>query len=220
MRFSHVVFDLDGTVLDTLADLAASGNHVCEARGWPAHPVDAYKLMVGNGMPKLVERFMPHGLAEQDPRLFKQVFDEFCSYYDAHKEDSTRPYAGIVELLDELRGAGMRLGILTNKDHGAAVPLIRRYFGDRFDCIQGRTDAYPPKPAAPATKALLERLGASADDVVFVGDSNVDVETARNVGAPAIGVLWGFRSREELEGAGAAYIAEKPADVARIVLGS
>lgn len=219
MRFSTVIFDLDGTVLNTLDDLAFSANLVCERHGWPTHPRDAYKLMVGNGMPKLVERFTPADLAA-DPDLLARTFEEFCACYDEHKEDSTCPYPGVVDMLDALGEAGVRLGVLTNKDHGAAVPLIERYFGSRFADVQGRIDSFPPKPAAPMTLSLMERLGADPAATLFVGDSNVDVMCGHNAGLPVMGVLWGFRTREELEGEGAEFIAEKPEDITQLVLGN
>lgn len=125
--FSHVIFDLDGTILNTLEDLAAAGNHTCEAHGWPTFAVDEYRYKVGNGMLKLVERFMPAEYAG-DSRMFEQTLAEFRAYYGEHKEDHTAPYAGTIEMLDRLRAAGVQLAVLTNKDHVSAAPLIEVFW--------------------------------------------------------------------------------------------
>ncbi len=122
--FSHVIFDLDGTILNTLEDLAAAGNHTCEAHGWPTFAVDEYRYKVGNGMLKLVERFMPAEYAG-DGRMFEQTLAEFRAYYGEHKEDHTAPYAGTIEMLDRLRAAGVQLAVLTNKTTSRRLRLSR-----------------------------------------------------------------------------------------------
>lgn len=217
--FTHVIFDLDGTLLDTLEDLAAAGNHTCEQHGWPVFPVDDYRYKVGNGMLKLVERFMPAEHAG-DRQMFEQALAEFRAYYEEHKEDSTAPYPGIPEMLDDLRDAGLTLAILTNKDHAAAVPLIARYFGpDRFSCVQGRVAAFPPKPAAPLTLHVLEELGADPSRTLYVGDSDVDVLCGHNAGLKVAGVSWGFRGRGELEAVGADFIVASPGELVAIATG-
>ena len=170
--FSHVIFDLDGTILNTLEDLAAAGNHTCEMHGWPPFAVDEYRYKVGNGMLKLVERFMPAEYAG-DSRMFEQTLAEFRAYYGEHKEDHTAPYAGTIEMLDRLRAAGVQLAVLTNKDHVSAAPLIEKYFGsERFALVQGRVDALPPKPEAPVTLHVMKELGADPATTLYVGDSN------------------------------------------------
>ena len=180
--FTHVLFDLDGTLLNTLDDLAAAGNHVCELHGWPTFATDRYRYKVGNGMPKLVERFMPAEYAG-DSRMFELAFAEFRSYYNEHKYDTTAPYPGIIEMLDELQAAGITCAVLTNKDHAAATPLVERFFGsDRFELVQGRVDAFPPKPEAPITLHVLNALGADPAHTLYVGDSNVDVQCGHNAG--------------------------------------
>lgn len=219
MAYDTVLFDLDGTLLNTLEDLARSSNHVCELHGWPTFPIDAYRYKVGNGMAKLVERIVPAEFAG-DQAVFDRAYAEFIETYAAHKEDHTAPYPGIAELLDELAAAGVAAGVLTNKGHASAVPLVDHYFGrDRFALVQGKIDAFPPKPAAPVTLHALELMGADAASTVFVGDSNVDVETGHNAGLPVIGVTWGFRGREELEAAGADAIVDTPGELARAILG-
>ncbi len=216
MSVTHIVFDLDGTLLNTIEDLAAAGNHTCKLHGWPTFTIDQYRYKVGNGMLKLVERFMPAEYAG-DSRMFEQILAEFRAYYAEHKEDHTAPYPGIIDMLDELRAEGLTLAVLSNKDHAAAAPLVQRYFGDRFALVQGHIAAFPPKPEAPVTLHTLEQLGATPEHTLYVGDSNVDVATGHNAGIRAVGVTWGFRGRAELEAAGADYLADAPADIVTLV---
>ncbi len=219
MSFTHVIFDLDGTLLDTLADLALSCNHVCAGHGWPTFEIDAYRYKVGNGMPKLMERIIPAEFAGDDA-VFSQVFAEFSAYYAAHKEDHTHPYPGVLDMLDDMLAAGLTLAVLSNKDHGAVAPLVQSYFGDRFALAQGRVDAFPPKPAAPITLHVMEQLGADPSTTLYVGDSNVDVQTGHNAGLVVAGAAWGFRGSIELEAAGADYIAHSASEVVDIVRSS
>lgn len=220
MRFTHVIFDMDGTLLDTINDLATAANQVCAAHGWPTHTVDEYKLMVGNAVPKLVERYMPAGLAAADPELYAQTMAEQRAAYDACKRNTTGPYPGILAMLDALHTAGVRLGVLSNKDHSAVMPLAEEYFPGRFDTAQGLAAGFAPKPDPAVTRALLARMGADAARTLYVGDSDVDVFTGHNAGMAVCGVAWGFRGRTELAAAGADYIAETPADITRLVLGA
>ena len=171
---------------------------------------------MGNGQPKLIERIIPAEYAG-DGRMFEQVIGEFRAYYDAHKEDHTAPYPGVIDMLDTLRDAGVHLAVLSNKDHPAAEPLVARYFGARFDLVQGRIDAYPPKPAAPITRYVLDQLDADPASTLYVGDSNVDVATGHNAGLAVAGVSWGFRGRGELEAAGADYLVDTPAELAELI---
>ncbi len=217
MAFTHVIFDLDGTLLNTLDDLTAAGNHVCEANDWPTYTKDQFRYKIGNGQLKLVERLIPAEFAG-DSRVFERALADYRSFYASHKEDHTAPYAGIIEMLDELRGASVSISVLSNKDHAATAPLVRRYFGDRFDVVQGRVDAFPPKPEAPITLHVLELLGADPASTLYVGDSNVDIACGHNAGMAACGVAWGFRGRTELEGAGADYVIESPSELLGIVL--
>ena len=219
MAFTHVIFDLDGTLLNTLDDLAAAGNHVCAAHGWPTFTTCAYRFKVGNGIPKLIERIIPAEFAG-DGRVFEQVFAEFTAYYAVHKQDATCPYPGVIDMLDALTAAGVTLAVLSNKDHAAVVPLVQHYFGNRFACVQGRIDAFPPKPAPPITRYVLDQLDAAPHDVLYVGDSNVDVLTAHNAGLCVAGVSWGFRGRDELAEAGADIIVDTPAELTSCILPS
>ena len=196
--FSHVIFDLDGTILNTLEDLAAAGNHTCEMHGWPTFAVDEYRYKVGNGMLKLVERFMPAEYAG-DGRMFEQTLAEFRAYYGEHKEDHTAPYAGTIEMLDRLRAAGVQLAVLTNKDHVSAAPLIEKYFGsERFALVQGRVDAFPPKPEAPVTLHVMEKLGANPATTLYVGDSCWDTYKT-DASALQVGLISRYAGSEDTE---------------------
>lgn len=218
--FTHVVFDLDGTLLNTLDDLACAGNHVCSLMGWPTFPHDAYRYKVGNGIFKLIERIVPAEFAG-DAAVMQRALDEFRTYYDAHKEDRTAPYPGVAEMLDRLRARGIELAVLTNKDHAAAAPLVHRYFGaERFRLVQGHVDPYPPKPDAGITRHLLDRLGADPVTTLYVGDSDVDVACGHNAGMRVAGVAWGFRGPGELADAGADFIVDAPAQLPPIAFGS
>lgn len=205
--YTHVVFDLDGTLLNTIDDLADAGNHVCAARGWPAHTVDEYKHMVGNGIPKLVERFAPD---RTDGETLAGALAEFSAYYGEHKEDKTAPYPGVPEFLAALKGRGVRLAVLSNKAHALAGPVVERYFPSVFDYVQGALPDAPLKPDPTLLHALMENIGAAPKTTLFVGDSNVDVLTGKNGGLTVCGVLWGFRDRQELEETGADYVIERP----------
>lgn len=215
--YTHVIFDLDGTLLNTIDDLADAGNHICRAHGWPVHTVDEFKHMVGNGIPKLVERFAPAGT---DGETLAQVLAEFSAWYDAHKEDKTAPYPGIPELLAALKGQGVRMAVLSNKAHALAGPVVEHYFPGMFDAVQGALPDAPVKPDPTLLRALMERLGARPETTLFVGDSDVDVLTGKNGGLTVAGVLWGFRDRQELEGAGADWIVHAPDQLAAIVAGT
>lgn len=217
MTYSHVIFDLDGTLLDTLEDLTRAGNHVCDSRGWPTYTQDEFRYKVGNGQLKLVERLIPAEFFG-DGAVFERALADFRAFYAKHKEDHTAPYQGIAEVLDRLAAAGVSLSVLSNKDHAATEPLVHRYFGDRFDVVQGRIDAFPPKPEAPITLHVLECLGAEPSTTLYVGDSNVDIACGHNAGLRSCGVTWGFRGRQELESAGADYVIDRPSELAAIVL--
>ena len=215
--YTHVIFDLDGTILNTLDDLADAGNYVCQSRGWLTHPVEKYKVMVGNGIPKLVERFSPEGTPAD---VLEEARKEFAAYYGAHKEDKTAPYEGIPEVIALLKGAEVKVSVLTNKADHLARPMVESYFPGVFDMVRGALPDVPTKPHPAMLGGLLKDIGADPERSLFVGDSNVDILTGKNCGLDTCGVLWGFRSREELEGEGATHIAEAPADLLKIVTGT
>lgn len=216
--YKHIIFDLDGTILNTLEDLAAATNWVCEQHGWPAHKVEEYKYFVGNGAPKLLSRVVPDGVELTDA-LHQQLLEEFTQRYNAHKEDKTTVYAGMPQALKRLKEAGLTLAVLSNKPHGAAFPVVERYYPGVFDAVQGALPDLPVKPDPTLLHKLMGELGATAADTLFVGDSNVDIRTAKNGGLTGCGVLWGFRTRAELEAEGADFIVETPAELVELILG-
>lgn len=213
--YKYVIFDLDGTLLNTIDDLADTGNHVCTLHGWPTHTVDAFKLMVGNGIPKLVERFAPQGTSQE---VLDQAFQEFMDWYGVHKEDKTAPYAGMPEVTKALREAGVSIAVLSNKADVMAGPVVEHYYPGIFPVVQGALPGLPTKPDPTLLHKLMDRLGATREDTLFVGDSNVDIRTAKNGGLTGCGVLWGFRSREELEAAGADVIVSTPQELLDLIL--
>lgn len=214
--YRYVIFDLDGTLLNTLDDLADAGNYTCRMNGWPEHPVEAYKYFVGNGMAKLVERFTPE--QHRTPETLKAALDTFIPYYDAHKEDKTLPYAGIPEMLEELKRAGVRIAVLTNKAHPLARDVMERYFPGVFPFVQGALPDRPTKPDPTLLHELMESMGAKAGETLFVGDSNVDIRTARNGALASCGVLWGFRTARELQEEGADYLAATAEELSELIL--
>ena len=214
--YKNVIFDLDGTLLNTIDDLAAAGNWVCRNHGWPTHTVEEYKYYVGNGMAKLAERFSPE--EQHTPEGIQAILAEFMPYYNAHKRDKTAPYPGIQALLARLKGAEVKLAVLSNKAHSLVPSIIEGYFPGVFDCVQGALDGAPTKPDPTLLHRLMGEMGASVDNTLLVGDSNVDIRTAKNGGLTSCGVLWGFRTRAEVEAEGAVFLAGTPEELGDLIL--
>lgn len=212
--FSHVIFDLDGTLLNTIDDLAEAGNYICKKHHWPTHTVDEFKLMVGNGIPKLVSRFSPEDVTEAE---LATALSEFTAYYGKHKEDKTAPYAGVLEMVKLLKASGVRVGVLTNKAHALAGPVVEHYYPGVFEWIQGALPDVPTKPDPALLDLMMEKMGAKPETTLLVGDSNVDIQTGKNGGLTTCGVLWGFRSKEELERAGADTVISHPEELAGVI---
>ncbi len=210
-----VIFDLDGTLLNTLADLADGANFAMKHYNFPTHPLDSFRYMVGNGVPKLIERCLPE--SERSPEMIKEATEIFNGYYNVHYADNTRPYEGIPELLDALKNAGIKTAVASNKPDGFTRSLVKSFFGDSFSIVHGSLPDVSKKPAPDIALRIMKNLGAAAEDTYFAGDSNVDIFTAHNAGVKSIGCLWGFRTREELTEAGAENLAEKPYDIYNIV---
>lgn len=214
MACKAVIFDLDGTLLDTLADLANASNRALERLGYPTHPVEAYRMFVGDGARKLCERMLPaqartDGEIEQARRLFDLE-------YQGHLFDCTRPYPGIEELLDALQGQGILLGVVSNKPDAFVQAIVRRYFPNRFPAVAGQQGGRV-KPDPSGVNEVLRRFSLSPEQTLYVGDSGVDMQTAKNARTHSCGVSWGFRGREELEQAGAEFVIDHPLELPAVL---
>ena len=210
-----VIFDLDGTLLNSLRDLAAAGNHVLCELGYAPHDVQDYRQMAGSGIPVLVERMLQKAGAA--PQLHSTALSAFRSYYEAHHADLTLPYEGVIQVLDVLRAGGVRTGVLSNKDEVLARQLCSRFFAGRLDLVCGLREGAAPKPCPDLLLQMLARLSCPRHSAVYVGDSDVDMFTAQRAGVHAVGVLWGFRSRQELTAAGAKQLCEAPHELVAAV---
>lgn len=208
-KVSTIVFDLDGTLLNTLEDLADSTNYALRQYGFSERTLEEIRAFVGNGVRKLIERALPEGA--ENP-LFESVFTCFKSHYVEHCMDKTGLYAGIPELLQALKASGYRMAIVSNKLQSGVDELYEHYFSDTVEVAVGERPELNRKPAPDMVFLALERMGVSTGEAVYVGDSDVDVATARNSGLPCISVLWGFRDRDFLEQHGARIFVETPAD--------
>ena len=217
--YETVVFDLDGTLLNTLEDLHLSTNAALAANGMPERSLEEVRRFVGNGIRKLISRAVPAGT---DPAAQEAVYDSFRAHYAAHCEDHTGPYPGIPEMLAHLRAAGVRLAVVSNKGDFAVQELIARQFPGAFDAVLGECEerGIRKKPAPDMVNAALERMGADRAGMAYVGDSEVDVQTAANVGCPCVTCSWGFRTHEELLAAGATTFVDTPAELERVLLGT
>lgn len=210
---SLVIFDLDGTLLNTIYDLGTACNHALQQLGFPGHPVSAYNFMVGNGVRKLMERAEP----DANPATIEQLLLFFREYYDEHCTDHTAPYPGIPELLANLQGKGVKLAVATNKYQSAATKIISHYFPDiRFEAVMGQEEGFPIKPDPSIVFAVLNASPTPKAEVMMVGDSAVDMETARRACVSSVGVTWGFRPASELRRAYADHIVSSPQEIFRL----
>lgn len=211
-----VIFDLDGTLLDTVADLANATNQALERCGCPVHPVDAYYQFVGNGINKLFARALPAEVSNEGN--VQRIRELFVPYYNQHNADCSRPYPGILELLYELQKNGVQLAVASNKYHEATLKLVHHFFSDiHFAAIYGQREDVPIKPSPDIVYDILHDTGVERERTLYVGDSGVDMQTARNAGVESVGVTWGFRSEEELRECGAMHIVCRAEDILGIV---
>ena len=216
MNYKLAIFDLDGTILDTLEDLADAVNYGLRSMGYPERSIDEVRRFVGNGIALLMKRAVPEGTSDEDCEKALGYFKEF---YALHCEDKTGPYPGINDLLKELRAAGCKTAVVSNKIDSAVQTLINNQFPGCFDYALGEIPECRRKPAPDMCEKVLRELDIHKEDSVYIGDSDVDLETAANSGLPCIGVEWGFRGREFLKEHGAELIAATPEDIKKWVLG-
>lgn len=212
-----VIFDLDGTLLNTIADLAHSTNYALNKLGYPTHEIEKYNFMVGNGIDKLFERALPEG--EKSKENVLRVRKEFVPYYDIHNADDSRPYPGIPELLSYLQDAGIQITVASNKYQAATQKLIDHYFPEiHFTAVFGQREGIKVKPDPTVVFDILEVAKVTKEEVLYVGDSGVDMQTAANARVTACGVTWGFRPRAELEEFSPQYIVDTAEEVKRLIL--
>jgi len=214
MNKKLIIFDLDGTLLNTLSDLHCSVNFALETEGLPPRSLGEVRSFVGNGILNLIQRSVPTGT---DERKTLAVFEVFKAHYAEHCTDSTLPYEGIEELLRGLKSKGCLLGVVSNKAHGAAVHIIERYFPRTFDSVIGEREGVRKKPAPDSVLEVMRLLDCSPEDCFYIGDSEVDILTAQNAGCDCISVSWGFKSREFLVENGAKLICDSVAELGKML---
>lgn len=215
MKYKLAIFDLDGTILDTLEDLADAVNYALGECGCPLRTIEEVRRFVGNGIRKLIERAVPAGLTEEEINRVHQIFS---AYYQEHCADKTRPYEGILPLLKRLQAAGCLTAVVSNKADVAVQPLCQQYYEGLFDYAIGEREGIRRKPAPDAVQEVLRRLKIDAGEAVYIGDSEVDIQTAANAGLESIIVTWGFRDRAYLESQGGRRFVDRPEEIAEIIL--
>ena len=211
------IFDLDGTLLDTVADLANATNQALAKCGYPTHPTEAYYHFVGNGINKLFARALPEESRNEENVL--RIRTHFIPYYNEHNADDSRPYPGIVELLHKLQFHGVQVAVASNKYQQATAKLVAHFFPDiRFAAVYGQREGVAIKPDPTIVNDILSVTGVSRADTIYIGDSGVDMFTAHNAEVESIGVTWGFRDEEELSSNGANHIVHHAEEILKLVL--
>lgn len=210
MQYKAVLFDLDGTLLDTLGDLHSAVNFALRSCGFPERSLAEIRSFVGNGVRLLVERSVPSGTS---PDAIAECLSAFRAEYDLHMNVLTSPYDGVIDLLRSLQKRGMKIAVVSNKYDKAAKALVEAHFGSLVDICLGTLDGVPPKPAPDTANRILAALNLCASDAAYVGDSGVDFQTATNAGLPFYGVSWGFWDRDRLEACGAARICDSAGEL-------
>ncbi len=214
MKYEAIIFDLDGTLLDTLRDLRVSVNYALTLHGYPERSLEEIRTFVGNGVRNLMTKALPGGA--ENP-AFEQVFCDFKSHYAVHFRDLTCPYDGIMELVDEAARRGLKMAIVSNKSDVEVKKLNEIFFGGKFHSAIGERPGVARKPAPDSVFDTLEALGVAREKALYVGDSEVDVRTARNAGLDCAAVTWGFRTREELLEVGATVFVDRPAEILNLL---
>ncbi len=215
MKYSAVIFDLDGTLLNTLEDLMDATNYALEQYGYPIRTIDEIRNFIGNGARKLIERALPDGTENPD---FEEILSVFRSYYTVHCEDKTHAYNGVKDLLQALKSAGCKIAIVSNKPDNAVKELNQTHFHDFIQSAIGEKEGIQRKPAPDMVENALAELNAHKKETVYIGDSDVDIQTAANAGLDCISVSWGFRDAEFLQRCGASIIADTPQQVYDLIL--
>ena len=215
MKYKIAIFDLDGTLLDTLQDLAISTNYALEACGYPKRTVEEVRSFVGNGIEKLIERATPADISSDDR---KQVLEAFKAHYAVHCEDHTAPYDGILPLLDKLIDAGMPIAVVSNKIDFAVQSLCKKYFGGRFSVAIGEREGIRRKPYPDSVLEVLSQTDISPENAVYIGDSEVDIRTAENAGTDVVCVTWGFRDKDFLASEGAKIFADSAEELLSLLV--
>lgn len=210
MKYKLAIFDMDGTILDTLEDLKNSANYALRTNGLPERTLDEIRAFVGNGISALIKRAVPTGT---DEALQEQVFQTFTAYYAKHCADATKPYEGIVPLLHALRASGIHTAVVSNKADFAVQELVNTYFDRCFDAAIGEHSGIRKKPAPDMVYEVISALQMKPSDAIYIGDSDVDLATAKNAGLPCISVEWGFRTRDFLMEHGAELLIRKPEEI-------
>ena len=215
MKYKTIIFDLDGTLLDTLQDLTNSVNFALCAMGYPARTLNEVRMFVGNGIGKLIERAVPSHIPESAVLETLQIFKE---HYASHCEIHTAPYAGIIELLDSLTERNVDIAVVSNKADFAVGKLCKQYFGDRISVAVGEREGVRKKPAPDSVLAVISQLKSLPKETVYIGDSEVDIETARNANIDSIIVTWGFRNKNDLIQNGASVLADSVSQLKNLLL--
>ncbi len=211
-----VIFDLDGTLLDTIGDLAAACNEILARHELPTHDIEAYNHFVGNGIMRLVERVLPEEL--RTPEFVAKVRAEFVEYYTANIDKHTTPYTGIIPLLTELKHRDIALAVASNKFQEGTRKLVAKYFGNfKFSAVLGQRPDVPLKPNPQIIRDIIQITSYTPDKILYVGDSGIDMQTAKAADIESVGVTWGFRSREELIESGATHIVDHPRDILKLL---
>lgn len=214
-EINTIIFDLDGTLLNTLEDLTDAVNHALCVFGYNVRTIDEIRSFVGNGVRKLCIRALPDGESNPD---FEPFFAEFKRYYGVHCNDKTAPYAGIIDLMKELKSKGYKMAIVSNKLHSATSDLNEMYFKDYTNAVCGDQEGLERKPAPDSCNKVLKEMGVNKENAIYIGDSEVDLQTARNAGMKCISCLWGFRDKEFLIKNGAEIFADTPSDIMNILM--
>lgn len=215
MKFDTAIFDLDGTILDTLCDLRDSVNFALSKNGLPTRSTEEVRAFVGNGIRLLIERAVPEDTEEE---IINKCFEDFKTHYKNNSANATKPYDKIIDVLNDLKSKGVKIAVVSNKADFAVQGLMLKYFPEIFHFAVGEKEGVRRKPCPDSVFTAMEFLKADKEKTIYIGDSDVDIETARNTGIPCIAVTWGFRDKEVLERLNPEYIIDKPSQITEIIL--